>query len=171
MRVMGIDPGLARTGWGIVEDEGGRARALASGTVRAREDHDVAGQLLALKGALSGVIAEHRPEAVALERLFFNANVRTALRAGQASGAALLAAAEGRVPVFEYTPSEVKRAVVGAGAATKKQVGYMVSAILGLAERPDSPDAADALALAICHLHGARPRAAIAAALRGGGRR
>lgn len=171
MRVMGIDPGLVRTGWGIIEDGGGRARALASGTVRARADLAVADQLLALKEALARTIAEHRPEAVALERLFFNANVRTALRAGQASGVALLAAAEGGVPVFEYTPSEVKRAVVGTGAATKSQVGYMVSAILDLRERPDSPDAADALALAICHLNGARPRAAIAAASRGRGSR
>lgn len=162
MRVMGVDPGLATTGFAVVEQQSGRLRPLAYGSVRARPG-EPAGQLLALRDALREAIRAHHPEAVAIERLFVNSNRLTAMRAGQASGVALLAAAEEGLEVFEYTPSEVKRAVVGVGTATKQQVEYMVRAILGPDVRPDSPDAADALALAICHAHGAKLRRAVRA--------
>lgn len=157
---MGVDPGLARTGYGVVESSGGRLVVLAAGTVRAHPGEPPERQLLALCRALEEVISGLRPDALAVERLFFNSNARTAIRVGQASGVALLAAAARDVPVFEYTPTEVKLAVVGVGNATKDQVGYMVQRILRLDAAPDSPDAADALALAICHAHGHRLRAA-----------
>jgi crossover junction endodeoxyribonuclease RuvC len=164
MRVMGIDPGLTRTGFGVVEQQGGILRALDVGTVHAPGGQTKAQQLFNLCIALERVLERYEPDAVAVERLFFNANVKTALQVGQASGVALLAAAECGVPVVEYTPTEVKLAVTGQGNATKDQVGYMVKAILRLDKDPDSADAADALALAICHAHGARLRDAVEAA-------
>lgn len=164
MRVMGIDPGLTRTGYGVIERREGDLRALTVGTARAPAGQTPAQQLFALCLTLERVMEEYEPEAVAIERLFFNANARTAIRVGQASGVALLAAAESGIPVFEYTPTAVKRAVVGVGNATKEQVGYMVRTILSLKELPDSADAADALALAICHAHGDRLREAVTAA-------
>lgn len=160
MRVIGIDPGLTRTGYGVVEEDAGRLRLVDAGTLRADPRAEPAAQLAALHERLGAVIGAHAPAAAAVERLFVNANRRTAMRAGQASGVALLAAAQAGVPVHEYTPSEVKRAVVGNGSATKEQVGYMVRRILGLAGEIGSADEADALALAICHAHGARLRAA-----------
>jgi len=156
---MGIDPGLTRTGFGVVEQRGSSLAAIAVGTVRAPKELTIAQQLYNLCVALERVIEDHRPEAIAVERLFINANTRTALRVGQASGVALLAAAECGVPVIEYTPTEVKLAVAGVGNATKEQVGYMVERILTLRAKPDSPDAADALALAICHAHAGKLRA------------
>lgn len=164
MRVMGIDPGLTRTGYGVIERRDGALRALTVGTARAPAGQTPAQQLFALCLTLERIMEEYEPEAVAVERLFFNANTRTAIRVGQASGVALLAAAESGIPVFEYTPTAVKRAVVGVGNATKEQVGYMVRTILSLREAPDSADAADALALAICHAHGERLHAAAAEA-------
>lgn len=158
---MGIDPGLARTGYAVIEEAGGALKALVAGTARSEAAQTPAQQLFSLCMTLERVMEEFEPAAVAVERLFFNANARTAIRVGQASGVALLAAAEVGIPVFEYTPTEVKRAVVGVGNATKDQVGYMVRTILGLDAAPDSPDAADALALAITHAHGYRARAAV----------
>lgn len=163
MRVMGIDPGLTRTGFAVIDRDGGTLRALTLGTVRAPEGLSVAQQLYNLCVSLERVMEEYEPEAVAVERLFFNKNVQSALRVGQASGIALLAAAESGIEVFEYTPTEVKRAVVGVGNASKEQVGYMVATILKLETEPDSPDAADALALAITHANGQRMRAAVKA--------
>jgi crossover junction endodeoxyribonuclease RuvC len=158
---MGIDPGLRRTGFAVVEDRAGRLAPLTFGTVRpaagAAEE-----RLRELRAALDAVSAEHAPESVAVERLFVNQNRLTATRVGQASGVALLVAAERGLKVFEYTPSEVKRGVVGVGTATKAQVAYMVKAILGLHDIKLEPDAADALALAICHLHGRKLKEAAA---------
>lgn len=161
MRVMGIDPGLTRTGYGVVEQKGGVLRLLDVGTVRADAAQPPPVQLLNLCLALERVMEEFEPDAVAIERVFFNANVRTAIRTGQASGVALLASAESGIPVFEYTPTEVKLAVVGVGNAGKDQVLFMVRTILRLREDPDSADASDALALAITHAHGHRMRAAL----------
>jgi crossover junction endodeoxyribonuclease RuvC len=152
VRVLGVDPGLTRAGYAVVEERGGRLRALAHGTLRAQGD-TVAEQLAALRSRLAGVVAEFAPDAVAVERLFVTRNQRTAIRVGQASGIALLAAAEAGIPVVEYGPLQVKQAVVGTGSATKDQVSFMVRRLLALTEAPDGPDAADALALAICHLH------------------
>jgi crossover junction endodeoxyribonuclease RuvC len=152
VRVLGVDPGLTRAGYAVVEDAGGKLRALEHGTIRAEGDV-IAEQLAALRTRLAAVIAERAPDSVAVERLFVTRNQRTAIRVGQASGIALLVAAEAGLPVIEYGPLQVKQAVVGNGSATKDQVTFMVRRLLGLTERPDTADAADALALAICHLH------------------
>jgi crossover junction endodeoxyribonuclease RuvC len=150
--VLGIDPGLSRCGWAVLEQPGGLVVALGYGTVVTRGE-DVPARLWALAGRLREVIAEHRPEQMAIERLFVNANVRTAMTVGQASGVALLLAAEHGMPLSTYTPSQVKQAVTGSGTAPKEQVGYMVRAILRLAAIPRPADTADAIAVALCHLH------------------
>jgi len=152
MRVLGVDPGLTRAGYGVVEEEKGRLRALTHGTLRAQGD-TVASQLASLRSRLAAVVREFSPGSVAVERLFVTRNQRTAIRVGQASGIALLVAAEAGLDVIEYGPLQVKQAVVGTGSASKEQVGFMVRRLLALTEKPDTADAADALALAICHLH------------------
>jgi crossover junction endodeoxyribonuclease RuvC len=151
VRVIGVDPGLTRAGFAVVEDSSGRLRALEYGTIRGTGEAPA--QLAALRARLAEVIGEHRPEAMAVERLFVTRNQRTAIRVGQASGVALLAGAEAGLAVTEYGPLQVKQAVVGVGSATKDQVAFMVTRLLGLAAKPDTADASDALALAICHLH------------------
>jgi crossover junction endodeoxyribonuclease RuvC len=155
MRVIGVDPGLARAGYGVVEQRAGRLVALEHGTLRA-EGGAAPEQLASLRARLVAVIRAARPAAMAVERLFYNRNARTAVRVGQACGVVLCAAAEEGLPVFEYGPLQVKQAVVGVGNATKAQVGFMVQRVLSLREEPDSADAADALALAICLLHSER---------------
>ena len=152
MRVLGVDPGLGRCGWAVLERRGGRVAAAGYGTIHT-DGEQVAPRLADLAQRLRQVLAAHRPEAMAIERLFFNANVRTAMTVGQASGVALLVAAEHGLEVSAYTPPQVKQAVTGTGAAPKAQVGYMVKALLGLAEVPTPADTADALAVALCHLH------------------
>ena len=152
MRVLGVDPGLGRCGWAVLEGRGGRARAVGYGTVHT-EGEEVAPRLAELATKLRQVLAAHRPEALAIERLFFNANVRTAMTVGQASGVVLLLAAEHGLEVSAYTPPQVKQAVTGSGSAPKEQVGYMVKALLGLAAVPTPADTADALAVALCHLN------------------
>jgi len=152
MRVLGVDPGLGRCGWAVLEGRGGRARAVGYGTVHTEGD-EVATRLAELATKLRQVLAAHRPEALAIERLFFNANVRTAMTVGQASGVVLLLAAEHGLQVTAYTPPQVKQAVTGSGSAPKEQVGYMVKALLGLASVPTPADTADALAVALCHLN------------------
>src|ERR671930_1645914 len=151
MRVLGVDPGLGRCGWAVVEQHAGATRALGYGAVTTRGD-EVAPRLLQLATELRAVVAAHQPDSFAIERLFVNANVRTAMTVGQASGVALLVAAEHGLGVATYTPSQVKRAVVGTGTAPKAQVGYMVRALLGLEAVPRPADTADALAVALCHL-------------------
>ena len=155
MRVLGIDPGLTRAGWGIVEETAGRLRSIDHGTIRAAGE-DVPAQLATLRTRLAEIIERTCPDEMAVERLFVTRNQRTAIRVGQASGVILLSAAEAGLPVVEYGPLQVKQAVVGVGNATKDQVTFMVRRLLGLAEKPDTADAADALALAICHLHSYR---------------
>ncbi len=152
MRVLGIDPGVAITGYGLVERAGSRLRAAGAGVIRTPPGTDQGHRLLELRAALAGLISTYAPDAVAVERVFFNNNVRTAMAVGQASGIALLCAAEAAVEVADYTPSEVKRSVVGFGSASKHQVQSMVAALLSL-ERAPAPDAADACALAICHIN------------------
>lgn len=155
MFVLGIDPGLSRCGYGCVErDETSRARAraVALGVITTPPDSPLPERLATLAGELRALIAELRPQVVAVERVFFQTNVRTAMSVGQASGLALAAAAEAGCEVVQYTPNEVKMAVVGYGSATKEQVQRMVQSLLSLAERPRPPDAADAAALALCHL-------------------
>jgi crossover junction endodeoxyribonuclease RuvC len=152
VRVLGIDPGLGRCGWAVVERASRSTTALGYGTVATRGEA-VAPRLVELARRLRGVIAQYQPDAFAIERLFVNANVRTAMTVGQASGVALLVAAERGLPVAAYTPSQVKRAVTGSGTAPKAQIGYMVRALLKLDTVPAPADTADALAVALCHLH------------------
>jgi crossover junction endodeoxyribonuclease RuvC len=151
MRVLGVDPGLGRCGWAVLERRGGRVAAVGYGTLHT-DGEQVAPRLATLAAGLRQVLAVHRPEALAIERLFFNANVRTAMTVGQASGVVLLLAAERGLEVAAYTPPQVKRAVTGTGGAPKEQVGYMVRALLGLEAVPTPADTADALAVALCHL-------------------
>jgi crossover junction endodeoxyribonuclease RuvC len=155
MRVLGVDPGLGRCGYAVLERTRSGVRALDYGTI-ATAGEDVAPRLAQLAARLRAVVAAQRPGCMAIERLFVNANVRTATTVGQASGVALLVAAEAGLPVATYTPSQVKQAVTGTGTAPKPQVGYMVKALLGLASTPTPADTADALAVALCHLQLAR---------------
>jgi crossover junction endodeoxyribonuclease RuvC len=152
MRVLGIDPGLT-LGYGVVERAGGVMRAVALGAVRTDPADEPAPRLAELRAGLARVLADYRPDAVAVEKVFFSRNVRTAMTVGQASGVALATAAEFGLEVASYTPTEVKQSVVGFGAATKRQVGSMVASLLGLDSPPRPADAADAAALAICHLN------------------
>ena len=157
MRVFGIDPGSNRTGYGCVDTDGRRHRLVLFGAVRAGESRDFSARLATIYRELSAVIAECRPDCVAIENLFHAANVRSALKLGHARGVAMLAAVEAGCDVVEYTPAEIKRAVVGYGRAEKQQVGQMVKLLLGLPAAPTPHDAADALAVAICHLHSMAP--------------
>jgi crossover junction endodeoxyribonuclease RuvC len=157
--VLGIDPGLTRCGYGAVVREGGTLRAVAAGVVRTDVGADVAARLADLQAGIRALLLELAPDAVAVERLFFQANVRTAMSVGQASGVVLAEAAAAGCAVVQYTPNEVKSAVTGSGSAGKEQVQRMVQALLGLTETPKPPDAADALALALCH-HARAPLAA-----------
>jgi crossover junction endodeoxyribonuclease RuvC len=153
VRVLGIDPGFATTGYGVVERVGGSLRSVVFGAVKTPPALPQAGRLAYLRLALLEIVDGSRPDLVAIERLFFNSNVRTAMSVGQASGVALAAAAEAGLEVVDYTPPEVKQSVVGVGNASKHQVQAMVAAILKLPAVPKPPDAADACALAICHLN------------------
>lgn len=166
MRVLGIDPGLATMGYGVVERRDGHIRPLALGVIRTPAGQATSQRLAALRLDLLEIIDGHSPDVVAVERLFFNNNVKTAMSVGQASGVALASAAERGLDVFDYTPPEVKQSVVGVGSATKKQVQSMVTSLLNLAEEPRFPDAADACALAICHINRTGLRQAIGAVYR-----
>lgn len=152
LRILGIDPGLRITGFGIIEQSGPRLVYIASGCVRSG-DGELPDRLKVLLEGLQSVIAEYRPQCVAVEQVFVNVNPKSTLLLGQARGAAICAAVAGGLPVAEYTALQVKQAVVGAGKARKEQVQAMVRRLLKLPGDP-SPDAADALACAICHAHG-----------------
>jgi crossover junction endodeoxyribonuclease RuvC len=150
--VLGIDPGTASTGFGVVAPgRHGSLTALTGGLISTDADDTLEHRLAAISTAVGGLIAEHRPGAVAVEDIFFGRNVRTAFAVGQARGAVLAAAGTSGVPCFAYTPQAVKLAVCGHGNAQKQQVQRMVAALLGLEQPPASDHAADALALAICH--------------------
>lgn len=164
MRVFGIDPGSNTTGYGCVESDGARHRLVAFGIVRAGRSATFPDRLAAIHRDLAAHLADCRPDAVAIENLFFAVNVRSALRLGHARGVAMLAAVEAGVAITEYTPAEIKRAVVGYGRAEKPQVQQMVKLLLGLDRVPSPHDAADALAVAICHVHHHRPALAEAIA-------
>jgi len=165
VRVLGVDPGLTRCGVGVLDSRPGRRAALVDVlVVRTPVDAPLAERLLALSVELEAAVERYRPDAVAVERVFSRHDVSTVMGTAQASGVALLAAARAGVPVGMHTPSEVKAAVTGSGRAGKEQVTTMVTRILGLAERPRPADAADALALALCHLwRGGAPVPAAAA--------
>jgi crossover junction endodeoxyribonuclease RuvC len=158
--VLGIDPGTALTGFGLVERQGSQLRAIEYGAIATVTGVADADRLVTIHAAVAELIARHRPALVAVERIFFSRNVQTAFTVGQARGVVLLAAAQAGLPVFEYTPNEVKIAVTGYGRASKDQVQRMVRTVLGLAAIPAPDDAADALAVAICLAHSYRPAAA-----------
>lgn len=156
MLVIGIDPGTATTGYGLVQDdEDGALVVCAFGVIQTPPGLPMAERLLELHGQLREIILLHQPHSGAVEKLFFQRNVRTALSVGQARGVAMLALAQSGLEVGEYTPLEVKQAVAGYGGADKNQVQQMVRVLLSLDEIPRPDDAADALAVAICHLHSA----------------
>jgi crossover junction endodeoxyribonuclease RuvC len=151
VRVLGVDPGLTRCGLGVVEGRPGQARLVAVGVACTDADLPLGERLVALERHLDAWLDVHQPEAVAVERVFAQHNVRTVMGTAQAGAVAILAASRRGIPVALHTPSEVKAAVTGSGRADKAQVGAMVTRILRLAEAPKPADAADALALAICH--------------------
>ena len=149
--VLGIDPGLARMGYGSVLQQGNQLKALEYGTLTTEAHTPVERRLAILFGKLQKMLKKTRPDSVAMEELFFSRNVKTAIAVGQARGVALLACGLAGIPVFEYRPVEVKQAVSGYGAADKGQVQKMVMVLLGLREAPKPDDTADALAIAITH--------------------
>jgi crossover junction endodeoxyribonuclease RuvC len=153
VRIFGIDPGSERTGYGCVETDGRVARLVTCGAITASAKDPFPQRLARIHRELSALIAECAPECVAIESLFSAVNARTALKLGHARGVAMLAAVECGCAVIEYTPAAIKRAVVGYGRADKNQVQQMIKLLLGLAKPPTPHDAADALAVAICHLH------------------
>jgi len=152
MRVLGVDPGLTRCGVGVVEGAGQRLALIHAGVVRTEPSEELSVRLLTIHRSLEALLDEHRPEVVAIERVFAQHNVRTVMGTAQAGAIAIVAAATRGIPVAVYTPSEMKAAVTGNGRAEKQQVGFMVTKVLGLAEMPKPADTADALALAITHL-------------------
>ena len=174
MRVFGIDCGTEFTGYGVVEMDArarGRPRLVhvAAGTIRMNKKETTPVRLAQIYQELTALIALYEPDSVAIEEVFFSANAKSALKLGQVRGVAMLAAAVCERPVVEYAPLSIKSAVVGYGLAAKEQVQFMVTRLLALETAPDSADAADALAIAICHLHTAQTAVAIGAAR--GGRR
>ena len=162
--VMGIDPGAANLGFGVVRVEGNRMVALDGGVVETSAGVPMERRLERIHGELAQLIGWHEPGALAVEEVYFGKNVRTAMAVGQASGVAMLAAAQCGIPCFAYTPQAIKMAVCGSGAAGKRQVQRMVGTLLGLPEPPTPDHAADALAVAICHGGGAGRREALATA-------
>ena len=164
MIVVGIDPGTANTGYGVVARQGGRMVALDGGVVQTSPSADPAARLATIHARVSELLDEHQPGAVAVEELYFGTNVCSALAVGQARGVVLLAAGQRGIPCWSYTPQQIKGAVCGSGRAAKDQVQRMVQTLLALAELPRPDHAADALAVAICHANGAPLRAAVAAA-------
>ena len=153
MRIFGIDPGSERTGYGCVETDGRRHRLVSCGAIAAPPREPFPERLARIHHELAVLLAADRPDCVAVESLFHALNVRSALKLGHARGVAILAAVEAGCPVVEYTPAEVKRAVVGYGRAEKHQVQQMIKLLLGLQKAPTPFDASDALAVAMCHLH------------------
>ncbi len=159
MITLGIDPGTATTGYGLVtEDAGGGAQLLRDGVVQTPAGAPMPERLLTLYRGVATLIDEAGPDTLAIEELFFSRNVTTALSVGQARGVVLLAAAQAGLAIYEYKPAEVKQALVGYGGAKKQQIQEMLRMMLGLHEIPRPDDAADAVAVAVCHLHSARLR-------------
>jgi len=156
MLVLGIDPGTAITGYGLVKGEDDDLTLVAYGAITTSSGWPLPERLQRIYRGLTAVIEDQQPTAVAVEELFFSKNVRTALSVGQARGVVLLAAANAGLPIHEYTPLQVKQAIAGYGRATKDQVQQMVRMLLGLDNVPQPDDAADAIAVAICHIHSAK---------------
>ena len=157
MRILGVDPGSRRTGYGCIETSGSRHRFIVCGAIAAPAHAALPDKLMAVHDGLARLIAAHQPDVVAFEDLFYARNVRSALVLGHVRGVLMLAAAEAGVPAAEYSPAEVKQAVVGYGRADKQQVQQMVTLLLGMDAPPSPLDASDALAVAVCHAHSIGP--------------
>lgn len=151
MKILGIDPGIGRTGWGIIISEKGKVKSENFGCIETFKEQEVGERLEILYQELQKIIEEYKPEALAIEELFFNKNVTTALTVGQARGVVLLSAQQHKIPITSYTPLQVKIGVTGYGKADKKQVGQMIKTILKLHSIPKLDDTADALAVAVTH--------------------
>ena len=157
MLVIGVDPGTATTGYGLIKENADGSLAIVDyGVILTSAESSMPDRLLELHHRLNEIILLHRPEAGAVEKLFFQRNARTAISVGQGRGVVLVSLAEARISVAEYTPLEIKQAIAGYGGADKNQVQQMVKALLNLPSIPRPDDAADALAVAICHVHSAR---------------
>lgn len=170
MRLIGLDPGLRNTGWGVIETDGARLRHVADGIVHSDGDADIATRLAQLFDAIGGLIEEFRPVEAAVEETFVNRNPESTLKLGLARGVVLLAPAKAGLPVSEYAPKRVKKAVVGTGNAAKEQVQAMIASLLPGAKLKGA-DAADALAVAVCHAHYVGSRATFGADAAAPGRR
>ena len=153
MIILGIDPGLAIVGWAVIETHRGNSRPLAYGAIRTPANTLIESRLTIIESDLCEIINKYKPDEMAIEELFFNQNITTAITVAEARGVIIMTAAQNGVPVFEYTPLQVKQSVVGYGKAEKKQVMLMVSSLLKLAATPKLDDTCDALAIAVCHAH------------------
>ncbi len=151
MRILGIDCGTERTGWGVIESDGRRHTVLGHGVIRTRASHALEQRLSTIAAGLRAILTEHQPEAAAVEGIFYSQNVKTALKLAHVRGVALLAVAEAGIALGEYSPLEVKSSVVGYGRAEKSQVQLMVRNLTGVVGDFETEDASDALAVAICH--------------------
>jgi len=160
IRILGIDPGLQRTGWGVIACEGSKLTHIAHGIVTSTAKASLGDRLREIHSGLTAVILEHAPATIAIEETFVNVNGQATLKLGQARGVAMLAAAEAEVPLAEYSPNRVKKSVVGAGHAAKEQIGLMIGILLPGCN-VDQADAADALAIAITHAHHFRATSAV----------
>ena len=163
MRVMGIDPGSLCTGYGIVEETGGQLTSIHFGSIASKSKSPFEQRLKSIYDGLASVMEEFRPDAIAVEDIFFAANAKSTIKLGQTRGVALLAAVKAEITLAEYSPLEVKQSVVGYGRADKHQVRDMVTAILKLQQKPEPLDVSDALAVAICHLHSYKAQARLKA--------
>ena len=161
IRIIGIDPGLRRTGWGVIDTDGVRLIYVACGLITSHADDELAVRLLSLHSGLRAVIAQHQPQEAAVEETFVNDNAKATLKLGQARGIAMLVPAQSGLKVAEYAPNQIKKTVTGVGHGEKRQVAAMVGLLLPKAD-PRSPDEADALAIAICHAHHRQSRAMLA---------
>ncbi len=151
MRILGVDPGTATTGIGVIDEISGNVKAVDHGCIITPSDWSLDKRLKSIYDSINDIITQYNPEVLAIEELFFNKNVRTALAVGHARGVVILAAANRGIEIFQYTPLQVKQAVAGYGQAQKMQVQNMVKILLNLEKRPSPDDAADALAVALCH--------------------
>ena len=161
MRIIGVDPGLADTGYGVIEETGGALRIIEYSCISTPKEMPFPERLRAIHDEFAGVLAEWKPDSCAIEALYFAKNAKSAFQVGHARGVLILCASLAGVPVYEYTPIQVKQALVGVGRAEKSQVQYMVKMLLKLEEPPRPEHAADALAVAVCHANSARMRSLI----------
>ena len=158
MRILGIDPGIGRCGWGVIEEKKGKIKPIAYGCFETSAKADVEKRLEEIHGGVSEIIKKHKADCMSIEELFWGTNSKTAFVVGQARGVILLAASQNKIPIFVYTPLQVKVAVTGYGRAEKDQIGKMVKTILALSEVPKLDDTADALAIALAHAFSAKIR-------------